>query len=141
MDDKFLSMFLTSLLKGQGINVGIEQSRTIALRFIAGIAYYLYSNPQIYLDLGKYAIYRGCRLDNLLTVEAKNGENAQSIQDYYEAGGLQLEQLQGMITTFAKGLLTSASESQQDALDEIAKIEQLTSQRKQVSTQKKKGEK
>lgn len=132
MDEKFIMMFMGSLLQAQKIQVSVEQARTIALSFLSGLSYYLYQNPHVYMDLGRYAIYRNCRLDNLITVEAKAGENAQSIKDYYESGGLQAEEIKEMVYNFARGLVNSARSSQESASDDISKIEELASKKQAI---------
>lgn len=111
-----------------------------ASMFIACINYYFYLHPEQYIDFGKFVAYRNVDLKNLLVIEAKESENANSIYNYYKDGGIQAELLKIMINNFAADLVVKSMADEEAAKEDIEKLKGLTSQSKTSNYNNNKGE-
>ena len=86
------------------------------------MAYYLYEEPTRYIDFKKMVLYRDVNLNNLLVLEAKEGENAQSIMDFYRNGGAYSEELERLVKSFIEGILEYSTAKEVEVTSTINKI-------------------
>ena len=67
-------------------------------------------------------LYRDIKLSNLFILEAKEGENAKTIMNYYKKGGAFSEELEKLIKGFVNNILQYSTQKQLEVDMEIAKI-------------------
>ena len=84
MPDDIFVQIVQKTLKANGVEINEEVSRRVLLSLLTSMAYYLYNEPEFFVDFKKMVLYRDVSLNNLLVLEAKEGENAKSIMDYYK---------------------------------------------------------
>lgn len=125
-DEIVIRDFMGKALKSQEIQIKEGKERYVAIAFLSGLMFYLFENPDKYIDLGKFVIYRSSNLENLLTFEAKDGENARTIFNYYEQGGLYSEELLSLIRTYAESLIVQATEDEAKAEEHINRLKAQT---------------
>ena len=77
MTDEVFVQLVQETLKVNGVEVKEEVARRVLLSVFTSMAYYLYEEPTRYIDFKKMVLYRDVNLNNLLVLEAKEGENAQ----------------------------------------------------------------
>lgn len=114
-------------LKKNDIITDEKVCKHVIMNFLTELAFQLYLYPERYLDLGKFVIYRSENLHNLLTVQAKDGENAVSAREYIRRGGLYSEELTEVVGNFVKELSVTALEEQQKAADKVNELNELSS--------------
>ena len=113
-DDTFVQL-VQGTLKANGVEISEDVARRVLLSLLTSMAFYLYEQPTLYVDFKKMVLYRDIALNNLLVLEAKPGENAQSIMDFYKNGGAFSEELEKLVRAFVEGILkhSSAKENSQ----------------------------
>lgn len=127
IDTGLLSKILQESIKLTGNTLDDEACHKAVLMFVACTNYYLYLHPQQYIDFGKFVAYRGIDLKNLLTIEAKDGENASTIYEYYKNGGAEALILKQIINTYASELVVDSVNAEERASEDIKKLQGLTS--------------
>lgn len=127
---ELLAQILIESLKISGINIPPKVALDTLFLFLSGVNYYFYLHPEQYVDLGRFALYRSSEPDNLIRIDSKEGQTAETIYDYYKRGGLLFEEMGEVLKAFAKGLISSAHESEKSTLEDIEKVRNLVSQRK-----------
>ena len=129
---------LTSVLNKEGIEIDSEKARRIILMLLGELGRMFFYEPQNYFDFGKFVAYRkGSDKNNLITVEAKEGEDAETIHAYLRSGGLYVPELQNLAESFINGLLVRSVQAQKAAIEDIQKLTALTSQNNGESKQNK----
>lgn len=136
-DDVFVQL-VQGTLKANGVEIDGETARRVLLSLLTSMAYYLYNEPEFYIDFKKMVLYRDIKLNNLLVLEAKEGENAESIMTHYKNGGAFSEELEKLITSFVRGLLEHSVKKEAEVTQEINKIK---SSKERICNNSKKGEK
>lgn len=126
ISDEVLMQLFSETCKVNKVDIDDDTARKIVTSYITGILYYLYKNPEYYIDMKKFVLYRDTNLNNLVTIEAKGDNNAQTILDYYSKGGVMLEELEKLIMGFVNGLLTHSIAKQAELTEKISNIENLT---------------
>lgn len=122
----------------QGVAIDTDKCRHIVIGFLSKVAHNLYLEPEKYLDMGMFVLYRSENLYNLITMQAKTGENAQSIKNYVDNGGLYGADIQKLVKTFAGELLEDSIERETKATETITKLTSLSKKRKRNKTDKEK---
>ena len=117
-----------------------ELKKTVAL-LMAGIGYYFYLHPEQYVDFGKFVAYRSISLNNLWTIEAKCGENAESIYNYYKKGGLEFEEIKKLVKDYASDILEDSIQRNKKLSEDIKDMKNIISQDDKDNTQKTKENK
>lgn len=105
----------------------VEYKKALLLLF-AGINYYFYLHPEQYIDFGKFVAYRSIDIKNLWTIEAKDGENANTIYDYFKNGGLEIEELKQLVLEYSSDILKSSSKRALELSDDIEELGDIVSQ-------------
>lgn len=120
---------LISVLNKEGIEIDSEKARRIILMLLGELGRMFFYEPQNYFDFGKFVVYRkGSDKNNLLTVEAKEGEDAETIHAYLRSGGLYVPELQNIAEAFITGLLEHSVKAQKATIEDIQKLTSLTTQ-------------
>lgn len=119
---------LTSSVEVRDINC----PKTVLL-FLAGINYYFYLHPEQYVDFGKFVAYRGIDTKNLWTMEAKDGESAQTIYEFFKSGGLEMEEVKRMVEHYAIDLVEDSTDRLSTLSSDIDKIDNIVSQDDEVT--------
>lgn len=131
IDTGLLASILQESLKLSGkVEVSKEVCYGVISLLFSGINYYFYLHPEQYIDFGKFVAYRNIDLKNLLVVEAKEPENANSIYEYYKNGGIQIDILKGLIDDYALNLFLNSIKDEEKAKEDIEKLKGLTSHSK-----------
>lgn len=133
-DDVFVQL-VQGTLKANGVEINEDVARRILLSLLTSMAYYLYNEPEFFVDFKKMVLYRDVALNNLLVLEAKEGENAESIMTYYKNGGAFSEELEKLVESFVKTILQHSIEKQIEVSAEINKIK--SSKESKVNNSKK----
>lgn len=120
-DDVFVKL-LQDTLKVNGVELSEDVSRRVLSSLLTSMAYYLYNYPEYYIDFKKMVLYRDIKLSNLFILEAKEGENAKTIMNYYKKGGAFSEELEKLIKGFVNNILQYSTQKQLEVDMEIAKI-------------------
>ena len=120
-DDVFVQL-VQGTLKANGVEVSEEVARRVLLSLLTSMAFYLYEQPEFFIDFKKMVLYRDVALNNLLVLEAKDGENAQSIMNFYKNGGAFSEELEKLVKAFVEGLLQHSTAKEVAVTAEINKI-------------------
>ena len=120
-DDVFVKL-LQDTLKVNGVELSEDVSRRVLSSLLTSMAYYLYNCPEHYIDFKKMVLYRDIKLSNLFILEAKEGENAKTIMNYYKKGGAFSEELEKLIKGFVNNILQYSTQKQLEVDMEIAKI-------------------
>ena len=123
MTDEVFVQLVQETLKVNGVEVKEEIARRVLLSVFTSMAYYLYEEPTRYIDFKKMVLYRDVNLNNLLVLEAKEGENARTIMNFYKNGGAFSEELEKLITSFIKGILAYSTEKEIEVTSTINKIQ------------------
>lgn len=105
----------------------VEYKKALLLLF-AGINYYFYLHPEQYIDFGKFVAYRSIDIKNLWTIEAKDGENANTIYDYFKNGGLEMEELKQLVLEYSSDILKSSSKRALELSNDIEELGDIVSQ-------------
>lgn len=114
------------VLKNESIEVEPEVARRIIQYFLASVSYYFYNNPEFFVDFKKMVLYRDSKLQNLITLEAKDGENAETIKQYLSSGGAFSEELISMVDSFVKNMLNYSTKKEKEVTSDIERIKKLT---------------
>ena len=122
MTDEVFVQLVQETLKVNGVEVKEEVARRVLLSVFTSMAYYLYEEPTRYIDFKKMVLYRDVNLNNLLVLEAKEGENAQSIMDSYKNGGAYSEELERLVKSFIEGILEYSTAKEVEVTSTINKI-------------------
>lgn len=120
-DDVFVKL-LQDTLKANGVELSEDVSRRVLSSLLTSMAYYLYNYPEYYIDFKKMVLYRDIKLSNLFILEAKEGESAKTIMNYYKKGGAFSEELEKLIKGFVNNILQYSTQKQLEVDMEIAKI-------------------
>ena len=139
MPDDIFVQIVQKTLKANGVDINEEVSRRVLLSLLTSMAYYLYNEPEFFVDFKKMVLYRDVSLNNLLVLEAKEGENAKSIMDYYKNGGAFSEELEKIILTFLKGLIAHSTAKEvevQSTIDKIKDSKKSKSSNSKVNSKK-----
>ena len=123
--DNLFKLFC-KVLRHNGINTDEKVCKHVLINLLTELCYELYDAPEQYIDLGTFVLYRSENLHNLLTVQAKDGENAASIVKHVRNGGLYSEDLTDIVTDFVKDLSMSALEEQQKAAQKVQELNELS---------------
>ena len=91
-DDVFVQL-VQETLKANGVEISEDVARRVLLSVFTSMSFYLYEEPTKYIDFKKMVLYRDEKLNNLLVLEAKEGENARTIMNFYKNGGAFSEEL------------------------------------------------
>lgn len=126
VDSSVLSQLLQETLKNEGITIDTDVAIRVLSYFLAGAAFYLYNNPEFYVDFKKMILYRDTKLNNLFVMEAKGGNNAQSIMDYFISGGAFSEELEALVKSFVQGMLKYSQKKEDEVSKDIDRIKNLT---------------
>ena len=124
-DDVFVQL-MQGTLKANGVEISEDVARRVLLSLLTSMSYYLYEQPEFFIDFKKMVMYRDTALNNLLVLEAKEGENAQSIMDFYKNGGAFSEELEKLVKTFVHTLLRYSTTKEAEVTAEINKIKSST---------------
>lgn len=122
-DNVFVNL-LRETLRVNKVEVAEDETRRIFVSLLAAMSYYLYEHPEYYIDLNKMVIYRDTNLKNLITIEAKEGENAKSIMDFYKNGGAFSEELEKLVKAFVQGMLEYSQNKEVEITKEISNIKE-----------------
>ena len=136
-DDVFVQL-MQGTLKANKIDADEETSRRILLSLLTSMAYYLFKEPIYYVDFKKMVLYRDIKLSNLLVLEAKEGESADTIMKYYKNGGAYSEELERLVRSFIEGLLTHSTQKQAEIAEEINRIKNAQKSKSNNSKSKEK---
>ena len=121
-DDVFVQL-VQETLKANGVEISEDVARRVLLSVLPSMSFYLYEEPTKYIDFKKMVLYRDEKLNNLLVLEAKEGENARTIMNFYKNGGAFSEELEKLITSFIKGILAYSTEKEIEVTSTINKIQ------------------
>lgn len=121
-DDVFVQL-VQETLKANGVEISEDVARRVLLSVLTSMSFYLYEEPTKYIDFKKMVLYRDEKLNNLLVLEAKEGENARTIMNFYKNGGAFSEELEKLITSFIKGILAYSTEKEIEVTSTINKIQ------------------
>ena len=121
-DDVFVQL-VQETLKATGVEISEDVARRVLLSVLTSMSFYLYEEPTKYIDFKKMVLYRDEKLNNLLVLEAKEGENARTIMNFYKNGGAFSEELEKLITSFIKGILAYSTEKEIEVTSTINKIQ------------------
>ena len=138
VDFGILAAFLEETLRLTS-NVEVREincSKTVLL-FLAGINYYFYLHPEQYVDFGKFVAYRSIDMKNLWTLEAKDGETAQTIYEFFKNGGLEMEEVKRIVESYATDLLQNSTQKLTELSEDIDKLGNIVSQDDEVTQQHK----
>jgi len=122
MSDEVFVQLVQGTLKANGVTVGEEVARRVLVSLLASMAYYLYNEATFYIDFKRMIMYRDTNLNNLLVLESKWGENAESIMNYYKNGGAFSEELEKLVKSFVQNMLEYSQKKQVEVTEEINKI-------------------
>ena len=131
IDGDIAFMLLSESLKISGYKIDVDKAREVLLLFFSSLSYYFHIHPTEYADFGKFAIYRSTEPHKLLTVESMHGYTASEIYNYYKEGGLNIEAIEGMVTTFVKGLSSHAQYAEAETNERINRIKSLAKKREE----------
>lgn len=134
-DDVFVQL-VQGTLKANGVEVGEDVARRVLLSLLTSMAYYLYEEPTFYINFNKMVLYRDVKLNNLLVLEAKEGENAASIMQYYKDGGAYSEELQKLLQSFIQNILNYSTSKEIEVAAEINKIKSAQERKRNNSKSK-----
>ena len=121
-DDVFVQL-VQETLKANGVEISEDVARRVLLSVLTSMSFYLYEEPTKYIDFKKMVLYRDEKLNNLLVLEAKEGENARTIMNFYKNGGAFSEELEKLITSFIQGILAYSTEKEIEVTSTINKIQ------------------
>ena len=121
-DDVFVQL-VQETLKANGVEISEDVARRVLLSVLTSMSFYLYEEPTKYIDFKKMVLYRDEKLNNLLVLEAKEGENARTIMNFYKNSGAFSEELEKLITSFIKGILAYSTEKELEVTSTINKIQ------------------
>lgn len=133
INSDILVQILQDTLKVYHVDLNKEDVKGILVSVLSSISYYFFQNPAVYIDFPKMVLYRHTNLKNLITLEAKGNENAQSILKYYQDGGLYSEQLKELVQNFTKCLLEYSQEREVELSAEIQSLNKLKGSMEQSS--------
>lgn len=125
VDDEVLVDLLRKTLAANGLKTDDSVARRVLLSYFASVSFYLYANPQLYIDFAKMVLYRDSKLENLLVLESKNNESARSIIDYYKNGGAFTEELTKLVDKFIRGVLKDSTKKEQELAKQINKLNKV----------------
>lgn len=121
-----LTKLMQIALKKAKVELPEIEATKVAIKFLVDLADFFYRNPDTYLSLGPFALYR-CAPNNknLLTMDSIKS-NAKEIKDFYDMFGLDMEELKDLTSKFVEGLIQHSSEAEKKATEEIEKIKRAT---------------
>lgn len=125
--------FLKKALEKNDIKIEDNVCKRVFMDFASNLFFNLYEEPEKYLDMGKFVIYRSANLFNLLTIQAKSGENAKTILDYVAHGGVYSEELGNLVENFVRNLSEEAVREQQKTSQKVNELTQLSNKAKKMS--------
>lgn len=140
VDGEFVLKLFQEAFRKNELHIDKKVCKHVLINFLTSLSYSLFNEPERYMDLGKFVVYRSENLHNLLTFQAKDGENALSIKQYVDRGGLYSEELTEVVTEFVENLSASALEEQQKSISKIAELNELSEKARERKKRRVKGE-